>query len=887
MPDRVIENPILNSPYREPSRHFVFDDDGITNEIAEDRRRSAYFIPIPRPRKHGARQLELATEWTRDRIRENHEINEIRAKVGLWRRRGYPDVTPTTRALLEYWNDPERGNPILFCQREDDVDFDLVPEPLIDALASYKRLLHRHRYFDYAEILDATVTLLESDDGDRTATSLLEHMRDNVRYVVVDEYQDVNPIQERLVRALCRFGANICVVGDDDQTIYQWRGSEVGNILTFGDRYPDVHRVTLADNFRSSTGIVQIGQAVAELNDVRLTKAMGAAGHQTYERGDILALQFDDPGAEAAWICDRIQRLRGTPFQDEPDAEPRGLAWSDCAVLFRSVAHDADALVDELRRQRIPYVIKGLTRLFDAPEVQAAVACLRYVNGEATGDEVVTAWMAADLGLTQADLNRGLAVLDRARDWSPGERWGAYNIQRAYLDFLEQLRLREERVPSAPGSSRGELVFFNLGKFSQAISDFEQIHFSSDPAQKYATFSGWLTHQAPDYYADSGEDPGYASPDAVTISTVHQAKGMQWPAVFVPAVRHNRFPSKRQGGVNVFHVLPQGAVRDPERYRGLVEDERRLFYVAVTRAQKYLALTHSPANSSQYGTRSEFFNFATRQPPVLTREPSRAPTTLPPRPRRETPEVMLSFSELKYLFECPYQFKLRFLYGFNPPLHEALGYGKSIHDALAEMHKRAIKGDYVTDAEVEGLVDRHLHAPFAYPDLRQQLRRAALDAVHRYLRENADALPRTLYSEQQVRVHVAPGVTVDGRIDLIKKLDTDETSIVDFKSTERAQAEDVTRDQVHVYALGYQELTGESADLIEILNLDKKADSVREMVDDALLGDIRQKIRSAGDALRDNDLPRHVNWCHACDHCDLAGLCRESPVPGTAVRGGS
>jgi type III restriction enzyme len=118
MPDRVIENPIINSPYGEPGRHFVFDQDGITNEVAETRRRSAYFVPVPRARKQAIRQLELVTEWTLDRIRENREINEIRAKVQLWRRRGYPDVTPTTRALLEYWNDPERDNPVLFCQRE-------------------------------------------------------------------------------------------------------------------------------------------------------------------------------------------------------------------------------------------------------------------------------------------------------------------------------------------------------------------------------------------------------------------------------------------------------------------------------------------------------------------------------------------------------------------------------------------------------------------------------------------------------------------------------------------------------------------------------------------------------------------------------------------------
>jgi DNA helicase-2/ATP-dependent DNA helicase PcrA len=418
--------------------------------------------------------------------------------------------------------------------------------------------------------------------------------------------------------------------------------------------------------------------------------------------------------------------------------------------------------------------------------------------------------------------------------------------------------------------------FYNLGKFSQAISDFEQIHFRSDPQQKYAAFVGWLTYQAPDYYAESDADVGYATPDAVTIATVHQAKGMQWPAVFVPALRRNRFPARRQGGLGVFHVIPEQAIGDADRYRGTVEDERRLFYVAVTRAQKWLALTFSPGPSAQYRARSEFFDFATRNPFVLTAQPqARDMPRLKPRARHEIPDVTFSFSELKYLFECAYQFKLRFLYGFNPPIHEALGYGKSVHDTLAEVHKRAIDGDIVADAEVEDLVDRHLHVPFAYAALHEQLRKAAIDAVDRYLRGNRGQLANTLYAEQQVQVHVAPGITVDGRIDLIRRLDTQETSIVDFKSTERAQAEDVTRDQLHVYALGYQELTDERADLVEVLNLDAGSASTREVVDDNLLDGISHKIRTAGQSLRDNELPRHQRWCQACDRCDLAGLCRD------------
>ena len=238
------------------------------------------------------------------------------------------------------------------------------------------------------------------------------------------------------------------------------------------------------------------------------------------------------------------------------------------------------------------------------------------------------------------------------------------------------------------------------------------------------------------------------------------------------------------------------------------------------------------------------------------------------------PDVTLSFSDLKYFFECPYEFKLRFLYGFNPPIHEALGYGKSVHDVMAEVHKRALDGDIVSGLDAEELVDRHLNAPFAYPALRADLRLAAIRAVRRYVQENRTRLENTLYSEQQIQVHVAPGITVDGRIDLITSLDTGETSIVDFKSTERAQAEDITRDQLHIYAVGFQELTGQRADILEVLNLDQKGKNLREMVNESLLTEIRDKIADAGDDLRANRLPRLPRWCSTCADCDLVGLCR-------------
>ena len=141
-----------------------------------------------------------------------------------------------------------------------------------------------------------------------------------------------------------------------------------------------------------------------------------------------------------------------------------------------------------------------------------------------------------------------------------------------------------------------------------------------------------------------------------------------------------------------------------------------------------------------------------------------------------------------------------------------------------------------------------------------------------------------MHCEKQIQVHVAPGITVDGRIDLIRRLDTDEVAIVDFKSTDRAQDEDVTRDQLHVYAVGYQELTGERADLIEVLNLDEKGKTTREEVDEPLLVGVRRRSATRATSLRENDLPRLPAWDEQCSKCDLAELCRDVPALDKAAR---
>ncbi len=769
-----------------------------------------------------------------------------------------------TVSTLSRFKDTRYYKGALSILQEDDVTFGLVPDAVKASLASYQNLLTEQRYFDYTSMMVEAVRFLErSQTGpilDTAEQSLRDHIERDVKFVIVDEYQDVNPIQEKLVQRLVHFGANLCVVGDDDQTIYQWRGSEVRNIIDFTSRYAGVRSIRLEENFRSSKGVVELGRSVAERLDSaeRLPKKMLYASHQTWERGDMLALQFEDAREEAAWIAERIQDLQGLPFQDRPTSEPRGLSWSDCAVLFRSVK-DADALVDEFRRLNVPFIIKGLARLFDGVEIQACVGIFRYVLGKIGEPELRDLWDAASLIPGPSLWPGAMKVLDDGADFTRSTAWGAYNIQRLFLKFLEALDLHEGTIAPAD-SRRAELVMYQLGKFSQVISDFEAIHFSSDPARKYESFEGFLTYQAPNVYEESDEDAGYVAPDAVVISTVHRAKGLQWPAVFVPFLRANRFPMKAPGGTQTIpHIIPIEAVPNGARYKTNRSDETRLFYVAVTRAQKYLYCTYSPGDSAMYRRASEFYLHCTASAWMSTTDEG-LPTAvrLDPTPKRDTPNIGVSFSELKYLIECPYQFKLRFMYGFNPPIHEALGYGKGLHDALAEMHKRALAGDVPDRSEAESLVDRHLHTPYAYPTLRAELRRAAVDAVERYFDRHGADLTRTIHSEKVIEVEISPGVTVNGRIDLIKSLETGETAIVDFKSTKDSQSESVTRDQLSIYALGYQQLTGEDADRVQILNLDDQGKSTNDPVSPDLVAAIKAKVDGVAEDIRANHF--------ACDH---------------------
>ena len=393
------------------------------------------------------------------------------------------------RVLKRFIDTPHYINALSILREADLDDAALNGCSVVAGLEVYRDLLEERGYLDYSEILTAAVEAMTIDEDLRGRLSA------RVRYVIVDEYQDVNPVQEAIVWSLHELGAKVCVVGDDDQTIYQWRGSDVRNIQEFADRYPEVTRVPLEENFRSSDGVVETARDFIAMNAVRLPKAMKPTSAQSYETGDITALHFPDPDAEAQFIAETCLGSRGLVVRE--DNGERGISWSDMAVLLRSVRRDAEPITRALDDAGIPFVVIGMNNLFDTAEAEAARQLFYLMASRADVDAaaVETAWVDADLGLDLVRLRQAIANAGSARDalTDPDQkRWGFYSIQRVFLEFLDQAGAREELVPD----NRGEVVFYNLGKFSQLISDYETIHYHSKPAEKYNSFAKFLQHRA-------------------------------------------------------------------------------------------------------------------------------------------------------------------------------------------------------------------------------------------------------------------------------------------------------------------------------------------------------------------------------------------------------
>jgi DNA helicase-2/ATP-dependent DNA helicase PcrA len=423
---------------------------------------------------------------------------------------------------------------------------------------------------DYDDLLVRWIELLEKFPAVR------ESLSRKFRYVLVDEYQDTNRLQHRLIRLLSGHHGNVLVVGDDAQSIYSFRAANIRNILDFPEHYPNTKIFKLETNYRSTRPILNLANQSIKNNVHQFPKTL----HSVLEEGELPQLvRVRDPRQEARFVAQRIVEMQES-----------GLELSQIAVLFRA-HYQAAELEMELAKQGIPYLVRGGVRFFEQAHVKDVLAFLRIVQNP--NDEI--AWVRALM--LQPGIGSGFAEKifdlvekedgDLSRVSSPafGDHALPPKVRSGFLQFKKTLKcLLDDSVRDKPDLLIEEILEHGYNQY--ALINFDNARDRLDDLRELVNFAHTYK-KLKDFLADvtlregfKGETlAGGGSEEAgeeLILSTIHQAKGLEWQAVFILGLSEGTFPHAKS-----------------LEKEGELEEERRLFYVAGTRAKKELVLLHS------------------------------------------------------------------------------------------------------------------------------------------------------------------------------------------------------------------------------------------------------------------------------------------------------
>lgn len=740
---------------------------------------------------------------------------------------------------------------------------DLVPGQFGEILKTFRERLGVYRYLTYGQLIAKTVAALENDHMKAKVSGRLRHL-------IVDEYQDVNPAQEELIRLLSQPPVELCVVGDDDQSIYQFRGSDVNNIVRFKDRYPRVSTFQMTTNRRSRPAIIDSANEFAKTITGRLPKTMG----QHRKRGAVEIVSWSAPteADEAALIADSIIALH-----------QRGYRYRDIGILVRG-STSLERLLAALSARGIPVQPTSRTGLFKQPEAQLfgrTVAFLadsawretQFEWGTSTTLDGLASTYAAAFGLNRGGMGRIREIL---RTWHAEAHTSdrPTNLIRNFYHLLSVAGV-------ASWDLDDPLVLARVGTLARCSSilvDYESVtrrcrHEQGAPGEVIGGidrgpwyYRGLATHvqnwALGAYEAFEGEDDIVI--DAVDLTTIHKAKGLEWPVVFVPCVSANRFPSSKNGTSKDWRIPL--SLFDRTRYEGTLVDERRLFYVAVTRARDWLSVSTHRAVTTRAVASSPFLADFNGQGPGLVDH-----LALPDPPDEsddDARQLMLTFSELAAFARCGYAYRLRTLIGFQPSLAPELGYGKAVHHVLRLVAEHTRRHGCVPNAlELDTLFDSDFYLPAANKSAHREMAAAARRLVDRYVAAYADDLRRVWAVERPFELHLEQAV-VSGRADVILDLERAELALVDYKtSIDDPQEHDL---QLRVYA---------EAGRLEGLNIrggfvhDLQHGDRREVdLSPAALASSQRVVEASISDLRGRRFRPRPGV--ACQRCDVREMCR-------------
>lgn len=451
-------------------------------------------------------------------------------------------------------------NVILFLQCVDKMidafdESELWAENQKAAFEKYRKCLFSHRYIDFSFLIFEALQQIRSKPDVKKALS-------NIRYLIVDEYQDVNDIQEKVISEIANAGANICVVGDDDQTIYQFRGSNAENMISFSKRYPHVKQVRLETNFRCSHRIVDIADTVISHNENRLDKKMQAGKRS--EKSCTEAIRYNSQSEEFAGIAHKIRELHHS-----------GIPYGEISILVRKGKIIAP-ITTALDSFEIPYETDSAEKFFSGS----------YFSRFATTLQLLVDIDKSKLHDCWHDIVESTLLTKGFKYLRSCARNGRMTLREILEGFCEQITFIDDSIEDC--EERKE----NLAGITKILDDYDEIYGDWQLSARITGVLRFLAYQAEEEYKYHSFTLKDFSNDMVQIMTVHKAKGLEFHTVFLPELMMREFPASNVGGKKYWHVLGGIFEENKSKYQGDLEDERKLFYVAVTRARQNLFMTY-------------------------------------------------------------------------------------------------------------------------------------------------------------------------------------------------------------------------------------------------------------------------------------------------------
>ncbi len=786
-------------------------------------------------------------------------------------------------------------------------DRSLQQMELARTYAAYRKLAAEAGAIDFGDQIVFVLQLF------RTRPHVLNSYQRRFRYVLVDEFQDTNYAQFELVKLLVARHSNLAVVADDDQSIYKFRGAAISNVLGYMRIYPDARQIVLTDNYRSSQRILDAAYRLIIHNDpdrleatsgidkrLRAVEEVGSGPvHLHFERGT------QEADAIARMIADHVAS--------------GGWRYNDVAVLVRA-NREADLYLRALNLRGIPWTFSGNAGLYGRPEVRLLIAFLRSV---AHPDDSVSLHYLASSDLYQVpivELTRCATYADRRHRWlfdvfrqlgaipelrDECDEAGRRPIGRLVADLSRYMELAREMPTgellyqfladsgwlarmSGAATPREEAEVQNVARFFRRIQDAARV-LRYDNVREFVNYL--------DALIDAGDDPAVTEAEtempAVRVLTVHKAKGLEFQVVFLVGLVQGKFPwPRRRDALElpvelIKDVLPAGDFH--------AQEERRLFYVGMTRARRELYLTSArdyggarerkvsqfvlealdlPRGSARPFTATAVEELHRNAPPTPVSDDLPAP--IPP-----DDELRISHKQVDDYQTCP--FKYRYVHVLRVPIlrHHSVVYGNTVHQVVEHYLLRRVAGNYTSLEDLLEVYERKWENQGFLTLAHEEARKAAgKKALARFWHEEESSGVKPTHVEKEFGFSLGSD-KVRGRFDRVDE-DLLGAVVIDYKTSEvRAQKDADQRAteslQLKIYAYAWRELAGRMPRRVELRFLESQVAGSHVPTEEDLADAVAQ-IKAAAAGIRARRFEATPSYS-ACRYCAYSQVC-----PYTATR---